>query len=179
MKLHPIATASTACAAVALVAVLVGPSLPLRADDDRPRAVALSTEVDPIDTARDRIDAADHRIDILAYKIEVPGVRKALERAVDRGVEVRLVADADEARGKQSQVEKIDRAGARVRLWKPGKMHAKLIIIDGERVLTGSFNLSRSAGKKNVELLLELDDPRTVAEATAAFKRAWKAAKLD
>jgi phosphatidylserine/phosphatidylglycerophosphate/cardiolipin synthase-like enzyme len=49
--------------------------------------------------------------------------------------------------------------------------HNKVIIIDGETVLTGSFNFTKAAQEKNAENLLILHDP-TVA---VAYTKNWEA----
>jgi phosphatidylserine/phosphatidylglycerophosphate/cardiolipin synthase-like enzyme len=44
--------------------------------------------------------------------------------------------------------------------------HNKVIIIDGELVLTGSFNLTKAAQEKNAENLLIIRDPPLAAQDT-------------
>jgi phosphatidylserine/phosphatidylglycerophosphate/cardiolipin synthase-like enzyme len=66
-----------------------------------------------------------------------------------------------------------------VRRWKPkkGKLHAKCLIIDGSRVLTGSFNWTDSASESNVELLLFSDDALVAQEFQKIFERLWEEGK--
>lgn len=56
------------------------------------------------------------------------------------------------------------------------QMHSKYIIIDGQRVLTGSFNWSYSAEYNHLENLVTLDGavyPQVVAAFGADFDRLW------
>ncbi len=119
------------------------------------------------------IDAADETIDAVVYKFDEASVRRSLRRALDRGVRVRLLADATEARSSGSLVQDLARAGARVRLWKRGKLHAKFAVVDGQLAIAGSFNWTRSARRGNVEVALALDDPASVKRMQELFERLW------
>jgi phosphatidylserine/phosphatidylglycerophosphate/cardiolipin synthase-like enzyme len=44
--------------------------------------------------------------------------------------------------------------------------HNKVIVIDGETVLTGSFNFTKAAQEKNAENLLIIRDPALAAQYT-------------
>jgi phosphatidylserine/phosphatidylglycerophosphate/cardiolipin synthase-like enzyme len=48
--------------------------------------------------------------------------------------------------------------------------HNKIIIIDGETVITGSFNFTRSAEEYNAENLLVIRDPSLAARYEANFQ---------
>ena len=47
-----------------------------------------------------------------------------------------------------------------------GLMHKKVMIVDGETVVTGSFNYTWSAEHRNAENLLVIHDPTLAAEYT-------------
>jgi phosphatidylserine/phosphatidylglycerophosphate/cardiolipin synthase-like enzyme len=49
--------------------------------------------------------------------------------------------------------------------------HNKVMVIDGERVITGSFNFTTSAEKNNAENLLVIDDPELAVKYTANWKK--------
>ena len=139
--------------------------------------VVLSLDENPVQITRTEIDAAAESIDVVVYKFDERLLRKAVERAIKRGVAVRIVADRDEARRKGSELRRMERDGARVALWRRGKLHAKFTIIDGKRVLTGSYNWTSSAAESNVELLVSLDDPGDVKQFEQAFETLWSAAR--
>jgi phosphatidylserine/phosphatidylglycerophosphate/cardiolipin synthase-like enzyme len=159
-------------AAIGLGLVLCSPALTARASD-----AWLSLERNPIDVTREAIESAESDVRIVTYKFDEKGLRKALIDALERGVRVRLVADAEEARRRGSHADEIAKRGGEVRLWKPGKLHAKFTIVDASKVLTGSFNYTESAQHRNVELLLELDQPHEVKRLGELFEQVWDAAE--
>jgi len=127
-----------------------------------------------IPTAQAAIDAAETSVAAALYKFDEPSLLAALERALARGVRVRILADGAQANGK-SLVGLAERAGAEVRLWRPklGKLHAKLMVIDEQRAIAGSFNWTRSAARSNIELLLDFRQPDTVKQLSQAFEALW------
>jgi len=90
------------------------------------------------------IDGAQHTLDAAFFQVDHPGVIEAFVRAKQRGVAIRFVTDADYftdpaySAGYQTMVT----AGITV---VPDKrsafMHSKFMIVDGEAVWTGSYNL--------------------------------------
>ena len=120
------------------------------------------------------IDGAQRSLDAALYKFDEPSLLEAVERALARGVRVRIVVDAANARGK-SLVGAVERTEALVRRWPPkqGKMHAKLMVVDGRQAIAGSFNWTRSAARSNVELALVFEDPQTVKRLAEAFESFW------
>jgi mitochondrial cardiolipin hydrolase len=140
-----------------------------------PPDARLSLHADPLAVAREAVAGAQHSIRAVLYKLEDPEIAEALAAALRRGVEVRIVADAHEARRSRSRIRELRDVGAEVRVWKKGKLHAKFAIVDA-RVLTGSYNWTRSAAAANVELLLDFDDPGTVARFGALFDELWREA---
>ena len=123
------------------------------------------------------IGAARQEVLVQAYSFTAPEIVKALVDAKKRGVDVRAVLDKSnfcragkedcEAKGKIAAdtlaVAKIpvlvDRAHAIA--------HNKVMVLDGERVITGSFNFSRSANERNAENLLVLRDRALAARYRA------------
>lgn len=55
----------------------------------------------------------------------------------------------------------------------PGSMHHKVIIIDEQVVVTGSYNFSESAWKRNEGNLLIIHSPEIAALYKEEFKRIW------
>ena len=136
-----------------LFTVLAGYSLPESRQDTLPD-ISLSLDHNPARVTGDAIAASEQHIAALVYKFEDKIILKSLKQALDRGVSVRLLVDGKEASKKKNLAKKAKSAGAEVRLWKPqlGKLHAKCLIIDGQRVLSGSFNWTESAAYRNIVL---------------------------
>ncbi len=59
----------------------------------------------------------------------------------------------------------------------PGLMHHKVFIIDGDMVVTGSYNFTASAEKSNDENLLVIYSPEIAGEYLQEFERVYGAAK--
>ena len=55
-------------------------------------------------------------------------------------------------------------------------MHHKVFIIDGETVITGSYNFSRSAEERNDENTLIIHSPTVAAQFQAEFERVFEKA---
>ena len=56
-------------------------------------------------------------------------------------------------------------------------MHHKVFIIDGETVITGSYNFSRSAEERNDENTLIIHDPEIAILYLAEFERVFEKAR--
>jgi phosphatidylserine/phosphatidylglycerophosphate/cardiolipin synthase-like enzyme len=54
------------------------------------------------------------------------------------------------------------------------KFHHKVVIVDGQSVVTGSLNLSTAAEKGNDENVLLIDSPAVGGAYRAEFERWWK-----
>lgn len=117
------------------------------------------------------IDHAATEILVQAYTFTNKDIIAALRRAAKAGVAVRLILDkscASEYEGSQAKAARsigptfIDAEHAIA--------HNKVMIIDGVRVITGSFNFTNAAEDKNAENLLILDSP----ELAAIYRDNWK-----
>ena len=125
------------------------------------------------------IDGATGHIDVSLYKFNDTKILDAIQKALGRGVEVRMVADRKQAGRDESLVGRAETAGARVRLWKSGqKLHAKLVLIDSERALAGSFNWTKKAAE-NVEIVNDVRCKKTVSRYAELFAELWEQAEHD
>ncbi|RDZ41018.1 MULTISPECIES: phospholipase D-like domain-containing protein [Haloferax] len=134
-----------------------------------------------------RLDAAERRIDVLQPSVEADGpFVRALKRAADRGVRVRLLLgsawyDEEENRALAERLnEWADRTGSplSVRLARPGDrygaIHAKGVVAD-DTALVGSLNWNRHSARENREVVLALSDPAAAAYFREAFAADWRA----
>jgi phosphatidylserine/phosphatidylglycerophosphate/cardiolipin synthase-like enzyme len=77
-----------------------------------------------------------------------------------------------------TQFDRLREAGIDVRLdGNPRNMHHKVIILDGEIVVTGSYNFSYSAETKNDENTLIIHQPEIAASFLAEFNRIFDQAR--
>jgi phosphatidylserine/phosphatidylglycerophosphate/cardiolipin synthase-like enzyme len=58
------------------------------------------------------------------------------------------------------------------------KLHHKFAVLDGVRVITGSFNWSPSAAHQNDETLMMIASPQLAAHFTREMDRLWRGAEL-
>lgn len=121
---------------------------------DSPAAsVRLTSEV-----VRQLIDQATQRVTVVSYAAyKVPSVIAALDAAVLRGVEVRLILES---------AERLDGGGGAHAYAKfptfhwpidkrdppEAKLHAKAVVVDSRNVLLTSANMTSAAYDKNIEL---------------------------
>jgi phosphatidylserine/phosphatidylglycerophosphate/cardiolipin synthase-like enzyme len=157
--------------ALAVLAAVIPLASPLYA-----WAPSTTLDANPIERVREAIERARARVDIAVYKLEERSVRGALADAIERGVAVRIVADAREALSRESEIEWLARRGARVRVWNRGKLHVKLILIDGAIAMQSSANLTESAQHDNVELTMVSRAPDDIAAMQRIFDELWEQA---
>lgn len=110
------------------------------------------------------IQEANREILVAVYIISRPRVVDALVNAAGRGVKIRLKYDAGESSFKQmrSALRKLRSRGVEcsgIRLRGSALMHHKFVVIDRLRVLTGSFNFTYTAARKNYENLVLIESP--------------------
>ena len=86
-------------------------------------------------------------------------ITTALINAQARGVKVRILLDRSNLKQKFSKLHELQRAKIDVGIDKvPGIAHNKAIIIDKKKVITGSFNFTAAADKRNAENVIIIED---------------------
>jgi len=115
--------------------------------------------------------AARQSVLIQAYKLTSSAIAKAVLAAHRRGVDVRVILDSSQQTDKYSASDFLSRAGITTLIdAEHGIAHNKVIIIDGQTVITGSFNFSRAAEEENAENLLVIRDGPLAAKYTANWE---------
>ena len=118
----------------------------------------------PRDCARlitDVIDRAKNTIHMQAYGLTHPEIINSLIKANERGVKVRVLLDRSNLTQKYSKIEELKQAGIEVGIDRvSGIAHNKIIIVDLYTTVTGSFNFTVSAAKRNVENVLIIQDSK-------------------
>ncbi len=103
----------------------------------------------------DEIDNAKSEILIQAYSFTSAPIAKALVNAHKRGIHVKIILDKSNKSKKYSAGDFTAHMGIPTCIdSKHAIAHNKIIIIDKETVITGSFNFSKAAEEKNAENLL-------------------------
>ena len=96
-----------------------------------------------------------HEICVLAYSFTSAPIDEALSAAHQRGVKITVVLDKSQTTAKGGRMRSLQEAGVPVFIDSTHAIaHNKVMILDKNRVITGSFNFTRSAEERNAENLL-------------------------
>ncbi len=121
------------------------------------------------------IDSAEKSLFVAIYSFSHMGIAEALVSARDRGVEVKVVMDFLQAQPSYSVKDFFQEELLNFRIKKgAGAMHHKFVIIDSEKVFTGSFNYSMNADTRNNENLVLLNDERMAQKYYSEFFLLWE-----
>ena len=122
----------------------------------------------------DVIDRAKSTIYMQAYGLTHPEIINSLIKANERGVKVRILLDRSNLTQKYSKIEELKQAGIEIGIdTVSGIAHNKIIIADLYTVVTGSFNFTVSAAKRNVENVLIIQD----SNIAHSYSQNWLARK--
>lgn len=117
------------------------------------------------DIASDML-SAEVRVDIAAYDLDAEPIVQALITLEERGVEVRVVTDTDNA--SLSSINRLRRNGISVVEDKrSGLMHDKFVVIDGRITWLGSMNFTTNGVYCNNNNIVRIASPRLAANYTA------------
>lgn len=127
----------------------------------------------------DMIRGAQHSVYFLAYSFTSDDLADALLERHQAGVDVAGVMEARQVDSNiGSEYDRLRASGLDVRLdGNPNNMHHKVFIIDGQTVVTGSYNFSRSAEERNDENTLVLHNPEIAALYLDEFNRVFSQAQ--
>ena len=175
---HPTASADSACRGMAETSALAAASL--SSDSlilfERSRA-SRAKKAETRHAYRAAFDAAGHRLLIVnPYFMPTRSVRRALVRALDRGVEVEVLLSAasDEPTinlGCLSFARRLVRHGARVYLYRGAFHHSKILMLDDSVSMVGSANLNSRSLRWDYEASAFLLSPSVTQRLTDVFER--------
>ena len=126
----------------------------------------------------DLLRSARKSIRILAYSFTSDDLADAVLERSRQGVDVTGVFEAQQAASNTGgEYERLKQAGLDVRLdGNPRNMHHKVILIDDQIVVFGSYNFTANAERKNDENLLVIHNPDIASQFLEEFKRIFDAA---
>jgi cardiolipin synthase A/B len=114
------------------------------------------------------IDSAKHSLWVQNERYQDQVIIERLVRAVERGVKVHVMARPPHTLKKDKLIEGVGGlrilhdVGAKVHKPKGLRLHAKMLLADGERAIVGSINLAPGSFDGRRELAIETDDPAVV-----------------
>jgi phosphatidylserine/phosphatidylglycerophosphate/cardiolipin synthase-like enzyme len=114
-------------------------------------------------------------MDICVFTIADDRITEQILAAHRRGVTVRVISDNDKREDRGSDIETLAEAGIVIALDRSdAHMHHKFALFDGQRLLNGSFNWTRSASRYNDENLVSTNDPVQLQYFSAQFEALWQ-----
>jgi phosphatidylserine/phosphatidylglycerophosphate/cardiolipin synthase-like enzyme len=117
------------------------------------------------------LNNAKHTILVQAYSFTSAPIAKALLDAHKRGLKVEVILDKSQRAQSYSSATFLYNAGIPTKIDSQHTIaHNKVMIIDGERVITGSFNFTKAAEEKNAENLLIIHDK----ELASLYTKNWQ-----
>jgi cardiolipin synthase len=129
------------------------------------------------------IDTAKKELLIQHPKFVDATIVERIATARKRGVKVRLLCGGKHGISDWdildtfASLRLLDRFGVKVRRQKHLKLHAKLLIIDGERAQIGSMNIDRSAFDLRRELGVLVDGAHVIKGLRNVFEQDWDESK--
>jgi phosphatidylserine/phosphatidylglycerophosphate/cardiolipin synthase-like enzyme len=117
------------------------------------------------------VNAARDSVHVQAYSFTSAPIAKALVDAHKRGVKVEVVIDAGRVTERYSEATFFANQG--IPVFADGKhriAHNKVMVIDGQTVITGSFNFTKAAEEENAENLLVIRS----AEVAAKYEKNYQ-----
>lgn len=120
------------------------------------------------------IDSASKSIHVQAYSFTDQDIAQSLVNASKRGVLVKVILDKSNIKDGRSAKDAIIASNIPLRYDHPsGIAHNKIIIIDQNRLLTGSYNFSKAAYTRNTENLLTIHNTKLAEEYTRNWESRW------
>jgi phosphatidylserine/phosphatidylglycerophosphate/cardiolipin synthase-like enzyme len=117
------------------------------------------------------LNKAEDTILVQAYSFTSAPIAKALLDAHRRGVKVGVILDKSQRTQSYSSATFLFNAGIPVKIDAQHSIaHNKVMIIDGETVITGSFNFTKAAEEKNAENLVIIHDK----ELALLYTKNWQ-----
>ena len=118
------------------------------------------------------IGKAQKQILVQAYSFTSAPIAKALLDAFKRKVDVQVILDKSQRTERYSSATFLSNSGIPTYIdSKHAIAHNKIMIIDEETLITGSFNFTKAAQEKNAENLLIMHD----AGLLSRYMEKWKA----
>jgi phosphatidylserine/phosphatidylglycerophosphate/cardiolipin synthase-like enzyme len=121
------------------------------------------------------LGAARQRVLVQAYSFTSAPIAKALLEAHKRGVQVQVILDKSQRTDKYSAADFLANQGVPTRIDAEHAIaHNKVLLIDAETVVTGSFNFTKAAQEKNAENLLLIRDQALAARYAQNWHEHWQ-----
>jgi cardiolipin synthase A/B len=123
------------------------------------------------------INSAHKTLLIEAEEMQDSGIEQAITNAERRGVTVQVIlpssASSTSGDSNSGGISTISHAGVQVKEDAQLYMHAKIIIVDGQKAFVGSENISTASLEDNRELGILVSDPNVLNTLQQTFQQDW------
>ncbi len=158
-----------------LLVFIISLATPLNAQEKLAWSVYFSPNGGCTDAIVRELENARSSILMQAYSFTSAPIAKALLNAHKRGIKVTVILEKSHLTEKYSSVTFLYNSGIPTRIDSAHAIaHNKVMVIDGETVITGSFNFTKAAEEKNAENLLVIRD----RGLTGKYLQNWKEHKV-
>jgi len=129
------------------------------------------------------IDEAKHSLWLQNERYQDPVMIEHLVRANRRGVKVHVMARPPHKLKKDKLIEGVsglrtlEDVGVKIHKLKHVKLHAKVLLADGERAIIGSINLAPGSFDSRRELAIEARDEHVVSRIHDVMRNDWENSK--
>lgn len=146
------------------------------AASDSDRAEAFFSPKDPcVNKLVGMFQQSRKRVDICVFTITDDRIRRAIEDAHRRRVQIRILSDNDKSGDLGSDIRYLSGLGIPLRVdHSQYHMHHKFALFDRRRLLNGSYNWTRSAAENNEENFVITSDTSLVRSFQNEFDRMWE-----
>lgn len=139
-------------------------------------AAYFSPGADCVETIRIRLRNARRHAELCVFTISDDRISDEILAAHRRGVSLRVVTDNEKEFDRGSDIGRFRDAGIAIAVDRTAAhMHHKFAILDGEWLLNGSYNWTRSAADANEENLVVSQDATLLRQFSAHFEKLWNA----
>jgi len=119
----------------------------------------------------ENLQKATNTVLVQAYSFTSAPIAQALVEAHRRGVKVTVILDKSQKTANYSEADFLLHADITTFIdARHAIAHNKIMIIDAQTVLTGSFNFTKAAEENNAENLLVINDPDLAAKYIANWR---------
>ncbi len=129
-----------------------------------------------------KIEQAQRSIHFLAFSFTHDRMGDAMLTRASAGAEVKGVFERTQAAGGYTEYHRFRSAGGNVEVYldsNPRNMHHKVIILDAETTVAGSFNFSDGADRQNDENVVVIRSRPVAKRFSEEFQRLFEAAKRN
>jgi len=164
----------TAILAFFVITFLMVFSVPLALAQEKPSSweVYFSPDGDCTHAIIRELNKAQNSVLVQAYSFTSAPIAKALLDTHRRGVKVEVILDKSQRTQSYSSATFLFNVGIPVKIDAQHSIaHNKVMIIDGETVITGSFNFTKAAEEKNAENLLIIRDEKLASIYTKNWQQ--------